>query len=87
MIGKAIALVQVPNQRLFGPAAAAKYLGICTDTIYTIDPKDLPVFSFMGRRSYRLEDLDHFVESLPTWHDAHRQKPKSANSERTIHAV
>lgn len=27
MIGKAIALIQVPNQALFGPKAAAQYLG------------------------------------------------------------
>jgi hypothetical protein len=27
MIGKPIALIQVPNQRVFGPQAAARYLG------------------------------------------------------------
>ncbi len=36
MIGQPIALIQIPNQRLFGPSAAASYLGICTDTLYKI---------------------------------------------------
>jgi hypothetical protein len=33
---KPTALRQVPNQRLFGPKAAARYLGICEDTLKKI---------------------------------------------------
>ena len=33
MIGKLIALIQVPNQRLFSTKAAAQYLGIHEDTL------------------------------------------------------
>ena len=35
MIGKPVALIQVPNQRLFSIKAAAQYLGICEDTLRT----------------------------------------------------
>ncbi len=33
MIGKPGALIQVPSQRLFGPRAAARYLGVHEQTL------------------------------------------------------
>lgn len=82
MIGKPVALIQVPNQRLFGPAAAAQFLGICTDTLYKITALgQLEAFDFNGRRAYRLEDLDKFVENLPKWDDAAGEKPESVLSQ------
>ncbi len=67
---KPTALAQVPNQRLFGPKAAAKYLGICEDTLKKItDLEQIRAFSLNGRRAYRLEDLEQFIESLPGWYD------------------
>ena len=68
MIGKAIALIQVPNQRLFGTKAAAYYLGICDDSLRKyadlgwIKPRRLE-----RRRVFTLEDLDAFIDSLPLY--------------------
>ncbi len=88
MIGKAVALIQIPNQRLFAPSAAAKYLGICTDTLYKItDLGQVQAYDQNGRRVYRLEDLDAYVESLPEWHNGPGGKPKSATSARSMHAT
>lgn len=70
MIGKSTALIQVPNQRLFGPKSAARYLGICGDTLKKItDLEQIRAFKLNGRRAYRLEDLEQFIESLPGWYD------------------
>ncbi len=74
-IRKPIALIQVPNQRLFGPKAAAKYLGICDDTLKKItDLEQIRAFKLNGRRAYRLEDLEQFIESLPGWYDGLGEK-------------
>lgn len=83
MIGKPIALIQVPNQRVFSPGACARYLGICTDTLYKITALgQLDAFDFNGRRAYKLEDMDKFVDSLPKWDDAAGEKPVSVLSEK-----
>ena len=67
---KPTALRQVPNQRLFGPKAAARYLGICEDTLKKItDLEQIRAFKLNGRRAYRLEDLEQFITSLPGWYD------------------
>jgi hypothetical protein len=68
VIGKPVALIQVPNQRVFGPQAAAKYLGICEDTLkkYT-DVGLIAARDMCGRHAYLLEELERFVESLPKW--------------------
>jgi len=58
MNDKPVPLVQVRNQRLFGPKAAARYPGICEDTLKKItDLGQLRAFNMNGRRAYRLEDL------------------------------
>ncbi len=68
MIGKTIALIQVPNQRLFGTKAAAQYLGVHPDTLrkyadlWRIEPKRLE-----NRRVFALEDLDTFIDALPEY--------------------
>ena len=70
VIRKSLALARVPNQRLFGPKAAARYLGICEDTLKKItDLEQIRAFKLNGRRAYRLEDLEQFIESLPGWYD------------------
>ena len=74
-IRKPTSLVQVPNQRLFGPKAAARYLGICEDTLKKItDLEQIRAFKLNGRRAYRLEDLERFIESLPGWYDEPGEK-------------
>lgn len=68
MIGKQIALLQVPNQRLFSLRAAAKYLGVDPDTLRADTESGLiRAYDYHGRRSYRLEDLDALIEMLPGW--------------------
>src|SRR5436189_5213997 len=74
-IRKPTALMRVPNQRLFGPKAAARYLGICEDTLKKItDLEQIRAFKLNGRRAYRLEDLEQFIESLPGWYDGLGEK-------------
>jgi len=69
-IQKSAVPLRIPNQRLFGPKAAARYLGICEDTLKKItDLEQIRAFSLNGRRAYRLEDLEQFIESLPGWYD------------------
>ncbi len=68
MIGKSVALIQVPNQRLFSTKAAARYLGICEDTLRKYaDLGDIPARRLRSRRVFTLEDLDAFIEALPPY--------------------
>ena len=84
-LSKPIALVQVPNQRLFGPKAAAKYLGICEDTLKkTTQFGQVKAFNMNGRRAYRLEDLEAFVESLPEWYDSTGEKSAKVVGDRRV---
>ncbi len=83
MIGKAIALIQVPNQRLFGTKAAARYLGIHEQTLRKLtDLGELPALRMGSRRVYCLEDLDAYIESLPRWYDCGGEK---SGTERSQH--
>ncbi|MBI3940332.1 MAG: helix-turn-helix domain-containing protein [Acidobacteria bacterium] len=76
MIGKPIVLIQVPNQRLFGTKAAARYLGIHEHTLRKyadlgrIKARRLLDDSRRARRVFPLEELDKFIESLPQWYDS-----------------
>lgn len=58
----------VPDRRLFPLSKAAKYLGVSRTTLekYT-DLGTLQAFDFMGRRVYKLGDLDAVIEALPKW--------------------
>lgn len=85
MIGKPIAIIQVPNQRLFSVHAAAAYLNCDRKTLKKwtrlgeLRAKDL-----FGRRAYALEDLDAFIDSRPPWLDnGTRRKSASALTEDT----
>ena len=65
MIGKPVALMQIPNQRLFGMKAAARYLGVCQDTLRKYaDLGQIKARRLDNRRVFTLEDLDGFIESL-----------------------
>ena len=76
MIGKPIALIQVPNQRLFGPAAAARYLGVDVDTLKKdTDEGRIKAYEYHGRRTYKLEELDLLIESLPEWKNGAGENP------------
>jgi len=68
MIGKPIALIQVPNQRLFGTKAAAQYLGVHPDTIRKYaDLGRIRVRRLERRRVFTLEDLNAFIDALPEY--------------------
>jgi Helix-turn-helix domain len=85
MSDKPVALAEIRNQRLFGPKAAARYLGICEDTLKKIsDLGQLRAFNMNGRRAYRLEDLDAYVESLPGWYDSTGEKSAKFVGDRRV---
>jgi len=89
MNDKPIPLVQVRNQRLFGPKAAARYPGICEDTLAVTSKKitdlgQLRAFNMNGRRAYRLEDLDAYVESLPGWYDSTGERSAKVVGDRRV---
>ncbi len=71
MIAKPIALIQIPNQAMFRPKVAARYLGINVKTLKELtDRGELPARRFRNRRAYLLEDLERFRTGLPEWYDA-----------------
>jgi hypothetical protein len=75
LIAKAVTMIQVPNRRLFGPKAAAEYLGVCEETLKKMtDLEQIPAFNMNGRRAYLLEHLEAFVASLPGWYDRPGEK-------------
>ena len=85
MTDKPLAFVGIRNQRLFGPKAAARYLGICEDTLKKIsDLGQLRAFNMNGRRAYRLEDLDAYIESLPGWYDSTGEKFAKVGGDRRV---
>jgi excisionase family DNA binding protein len=62
-----VALARVPKRRLFSAKAAAQYLGIHEQTLRKITDKGFLPASRLGvRRVYKLEDLDSYIESLPS---------------------
>ncbi len=68
MIGKPIALIQVPNQRLFSTKAAAQYLGVHPDTMRKYaDLGSIRARKLERRRVFALEDLDTFIDALPEY--------------------
>ena len=73
LIGKPIALIQIPNQAMFSPKAAARYLGINVKTLKMLtDRGELPARRFRNRRAYLLEDIEHYRKELPRWYDSIR---------------
>ena len=73
MIGRPVALIQVPNQALFAPKAAARYLGINVKTLKLLtDRGEISARRFRTRRAYLLEDLERYRQSLPGWYDSVR---------------
>ena len=70
MTGKPTLLIQVPNQRLFGVKAAANYLGIHEQTLRKLtDLGEIQALRMGSRRVFKLEELDHFIDSLLPWCD------------------
>lgn len=79
MIGKAVSLIQIPNQRLFGPKAAAQYLGIHTQTLRLMtDEGEISACWFRNRKVYLLEELERVVDSLPRYNPCHGEDSHQA---------
>ena len=77
MIGKPVALIQVPNQRLFSVRAAARYLGMHEQTLRKFSDLGRITTRRVGaRRMFTLEELDRFIESLPEWYDPAGGSPR-----------
>ncbi len=54
MIGKPVALIQIPNQAMFSPKAAARYLGINVKTLKDLtDLGQIAARRFKNRRFIR----------------------------------
>ncbi len=63
-----MALIQVPNQRLFSTKAAAQYLGVHPDTMRKYaDLGRIRARKLERRRVFTLEDLDAFIDALPEY--------------------
>ncbi len=76
MIGKPIALIQVPNQRLFSTKAAARYLGVHPDTLRKYaDLGWVKARKLERRRVFALEDLDQFIDCLPEYQSCYYTAP------------
>jgi len=68
MVGKTVALIQVPNQRLFSTKATAQYLGVHPDTVRKYaDLGWIRARKLERRRVFALEDLDTFIDALPDY--------------------
>jgi len=82
MIAKPVAFIQIPNQAMFRPKVAARYLGINVKTLKELtDRGELPARKFRNRRAYLLEDLERFRTGLPKWYDAD-QRGENPSQER-----
>ncbi len=69
MNGELTALIRVPNQRLFGIKAAARYLDMHPQTLRKLtDLGEIQARRLGERRVYTLEELDRFIDSLPEWY-------------------
>lgn len=77
LLSSRIHLVPVPTVRLFPISKAAKYVGLSHGTLikYT-DLGHVKAFNFHGRRTYKLEDLDALIDSLPEWENGHASNPR-----------
>lgn len=75
MVANPIALIQIPSQRLFQVAAAAKYLGIHPNSLRKYaDLGMVKARRLEGRRVFELVELDRFIASLPCY-DGSGERP------------
>jgi len=81
VIGRPVALIQVPNQRLFSVKAAAQYLDLHEQTLRKLTAAgEIKAWKMGSRRVYRLEDLDAYIDSLSEWY--HRSGEESGTERR-----
>jgi excisionase family DNA binding protein len=81
-IAKAVALIQVPNQRGFKMKAAARYVGIHPQTLRKLtDEGKIRAKNMAGQRLYMLEDLNAYIESLDEWYYGAGERSEASNEE------
>ncbi len=84
MLGKVVALLQIPNQALFRPKAAAQYLGMNVKTLKKLtDLGEIPARRRGNGRAYLLEDLENYRTNLPQWYDADQRGENPSQERRT----
>jgi excisionase family DNA binding protein len=72
VFGRAVELIQVPSQRLFGPSPAAKYLGVHVQTLKKMtDLGEIEAYWFRNRRVYKLEELERVVSELEKYNPSY----------------
>ncbi len=82
MIGKVVALIQIPNQAMFRTKVAAQYLGMDRKLLTELtDLGEIPARRFRNRRAYLLEDLEEYRKNLPQWYDSD-QRGENPSQER-----
>ncbi len=83
MIGKPIALIQVANQRVFGPKAAARYLDVHPQTLKKMtDEGEIKARWMRNRKIYTLEELDRYIESLEPYNGHRVERRESPNGSK-----
>jgi excisionase family DNA binding protein len=82
---KVVPLKKVPpTQRLHSVSEAAAYLGVARNTLIKLTENgEVTSHMFRGRRTYRVEDLDRYIDSLPEWKpQAKRSKGMRVNEKK-----
>ena len=79
MIGKPIALIRVPNQAVWKPTAACKYLGICRNTLDRFTDEGILKAKWnphLKRREYDWEELERYrKEERTDYNPTHGENP------------
>jgi hypothetical protein len=84
-VARPVALIPVPAQRLFKMQAAAKHVGVHTQTLRKLtDEGKIRAKNRDGKRVYLLEDLNAYIESLPEWYDQAGERPEASNGDHDI---
>ena len=68
MLSQHIALLQIPNQRLFSTKKSDRLLGVHPDSMRKYaDLEWIEARRLLNRRVFTLEDLNAFIDSLPDY--------------------
>ena len=87
VIGKPVALIQVPSRRLSRVAAAAQYLGKGIGTIRKLPPLNIikaraELDTAVRRHVFALENLNAYLDSQEPWYESpHGEEPGSRKEE------
>jgi excisionase family DNA binding protein len=75
MNGHIVEFKKVPDKRLLSSSRAARYIGVGASTIRDMTARgEIPSYDLHGRRGYKLEDLDRYIDSLKPWQEHKKQQ-------------